>query len=568
MFGLLAPYRLLVAALIVLAFLSNALNLLIPQIIARGIDAFDVGTFDARFTVLEFFIVSSLIFFFTYLQNIVQTFASERVAKDLREEVSAKISRQSVLFIQNATSAKLLTNLTSDTDAVKLFVSQVIPSMLSSIFLIIGSSVLLLLIDWRLALTVLVIIPIIGGTFGFVLSRVRPLFKKTQEIIDRLNGIINESILGAALIRVLNSQQPETEKFVQANADAKEIGLKILRMFASMIPIVTFVANMATLAILLLGGHFVIQGGMTLGEFAAFNSYLLILIFPIFVIGFMSNVLARSSASYARIAEVLQAPDEQDIGTHKAELRGDIDAQNVSLQFGERFALKNVSFSIKAGMRTAIIGPTGAGKTQLLQLLTGLLPPTEGTISYDGTHLAAYDPESLHRQIGLVFQDSVLFNMTLRENIAFGGEVSDEELARAIEAAELRDFIATLPQGLDTVVSERGTSLSGGQKQRIMLARALVLNPKILLLDDFTARVDANTEQRIVEHLTRLYPSVTLLSVTQRIASVEHYDLIILLMEGELLAQGTHQELMRTSPEYVQIAESQKSTQHYELHAH
>jgi len=205
--------------------------------------------------------------------------------------------------------------------------------------------------------------------------------------------------------------------------------------------------------------------------------------------------------------------------------------ENVSLSFGEKQALKDISFSIKARTKVAIIGPTAAGKTQLLYILTGLLKPSSGAIKYDGKDLSMYDKKSFHEQIGLVFQDSSLLNLTLRENIAFSNIVKDEDIAKAIETAELKDFINKLPQKLDTIVSERGTNLSGGQKQRIMLARALAINPKILLLDDFTARLDMKTEKKILANVEKNYPDITLISVTQKIEPVKDYDTIILLME-------------------------------------
>ncbi len=303
---------------------------------------------------------------------------------------------------------------------------------------------------------------------------------------------------------------------------------------------------------------------MTLGNFTAFNSYLAILIFPILIIGFMSNVIAQAQASYGRIARVLEAPVEKKTGDLKADLRGDINVADVTVKFGEKSALKNVSFSVKAGSKTAVIGPTAAGKTQLLYLLTRLLAPTSGTITFDGRDINEYDKHNLHSQVGFVFQDSVMFNLSLRENIAFSNSVKDVHIEKAIAASELSDFVEALPDKLDTVVSERGTSLSGGQKQRIMLARALALNPKVLLLDDFTARVDNNTERRILKNLTEMYPGLTLVSVTQKISSIEHYDQIVLLMEGELIAKGTHEELMNSTPEYVQIFESQRSTNQYD----
>ena len=447
-------------------------------------------------------------------------------------------------------------------DAVKSFVSQAIASIISSIFLIIGASTLLLLTDWKLALAVLVIVPIIGITFFVVLAKVRKLFLRAQGAIDWLNKVINESILGSALIRLLNSQTPEYNKFIKANTEARDISLRILALFASLIPVITFFTNIATLTILVLGGHFIIMGSLTLGEFTAFNSYLAILIFPILIIGFMSNVIAQATASYQRIDDVLRTPDAKDEGTHIAQLKGDVSMDNITLQLGERPILKDVSFEVKAGTRTAIIGPTAAGKTQLLYVLTGLAKPTAGTVLYDDTNIEAYNKQNLYSQIGFVFQDSVLFNLTLRENIAFSNTVNDEGLKKAIDTAELGDFIDALPQKLDTIVSERGTSLSGGQKQRVMLARALALDPKVLLLDDFTARVDSRTEKKILENVRANYPNLTLISVTQKIVSVEDYDQILLLEDGEIIARGRHAELMQSSPEYVQIFNSQASAEH------
>lgn len=566
--SVLKPYAWLVTGLVVATVLGNALNLAIPVMIARAIDTYGNASFSISGEIILFFFVSAGIFILTYAQSIVQTYASERVARDLRDRFIAKVSLHEYAYIESVTPAKLLTNLTSDIDAVKTFVSQAIASLVSSVFLIIGASALLLWIDWRLALAVLLILPAIAITFFFVLSRVRKLFRRSQEAIDWLNKVISESILGAALIRLLNSQQSEYEKFLAANTEARSIGMSILRLFASLIPIITFVTNLATLIIVVLGGTFVIQSSMTLGDFTAFNNYLAVLVFPIIIIGFMSNAIAQAQASLARIAEVIDAPVRKDEGTADADLHGGIAVHDLTVRYGERSVLKDVSFTVKPGTRNAIIGPTAAGKTQLLYAMTGLLHPAAGEVEYDGVAIAQYQKQALHRQIGFVFQDSIMFNLTLRENIAFSNAVRDEDkeknLQKAIETAELSDFISKLPQGLDTVVSERGTSLSGGQKQRVMLARALALNPKILLLDDFTARVDTSTEKKILGNVAKNYPSLTLVSVTQKIAPVEHYDQIVLLMEGEVLAVGTHQELMKQSPEYVQIYNSQKSTENYE----
>ena len=564
--GLLRPYRAWVFLLVLFALLSNGITLVIPQIISHGIDAYARGTFVMRTVAMEFAAAAIFIFLFTYLQNIVQTYVSELVARDMRRKLAAKISLQSQAYVQEATPAKLLTNLTSDVDGVKLFVSQAVAAIVSSLLLIIGSSVLLLITDWRLALAVLGIIPIIGGTFFFVLRKVRVLFKRGQEVIDWLNKVINESILGSSLIRVLNAEQVEYDKFVAANTEARDTGMGILKLFAAMIPIITFVANMATLTILALGGRFVIGGSMTLGNFAAFNSYIAILIFPILVIGFMSNVIARASASYKRISSVLARGTAGD-GRHH---RGSSRRHRTLARLGEVRRKGRPQGCVSVSERGNQDGgdrPHGRGQDAAPVLAHGPVAPDEGVVTFDGRPIDDYEKKSLHARIGFVFQDSIIFNLTLRENIAFSEKVSDENLRRAIDTAELADFIAALPQALDTVVSERGSSLSGGQKQRIMLARALALDPTILLLDDFTARVDPATEQKILKNIEKNYPGITLVSVTQKIGAIEHFDQIVLLMEGEVLATGTHEQLMETSPEYVQIEQSQRSTAAYELRA-
>ncbi|WP_316824078.1 ABC transporter ATP-binding protein [Pedobacter miscanthi] len=564
-FSLLGNYRGLIFLLILFALLSNGINLLLPKIIASGIDSYTNNTFDLKHIMFQFSLAIVLVFIFTYLQSIVQTYASERVAKDLRTKLSDQISRQSHAYIIQANPSKLLTNLTADADSIKMFVSQAIVSIASSIFLIVGASILLLMINWKLALCVIAIVPIIGGAFFYVLSKVRVLFKKSREVIDWLNKVISESIMGSALIRVINSQMLEYNKFLDANAKARDLGISILRMFAALIPVIVFTANLAGLCILVLGGHFVITNSMTLGEFTAFSSYLTLIIFPILVIGFMSNVIAQATASYQRIESVLNAAEINHPGTLTTSLKGDVEAKELSLSFGQKPILKSISFTAKAGSKTAIIGPTAAGKTQLLYILTGLIDADTGSVLYDGQEIKQYKQEAFHQQVGFVFQDSIMFNMSIRENIAFSDTVTDESLAKAIATAELKDFVDALPDQLNTIVSERGNSLSGGQKQRIMLARALAVNPKILLLDDFTARVDTNTEKRILENIQQNYPGLTLLSITQKIASVEHYDKVILLMQGEIIAEGTHQELLKSSPEYVQIYNSQQSTSNYEL---
>ena len=565
LFAILSPYKGRVALLVIIGMIGSSINLVIPKIIASAIDAFSANNFDARKVIIRFTVAASSIFIFTLLQGVLQAFTAEKVALDLREKIVHKLSIQSFSFIQESNPSRLLTNLTSDMSSVKAFVSQAFVAIISSLFIIVGVTVLMILINWKLALAVLGIVPIVGLAFFIVFRKARVIFKKSRKVIDALNKIINESILGAALIRVLNSQQPENQKFLEKNMESRNLGLSIVRLFSILVPTIMFVSNLAIVVILALGGHYVVMDTLTIGNFAAFNSYVVMLIFPVMLIGFMSNVIASATASNDRIQTILSTPPPRETGTIESEIKGNIVLENVSLTYEDKPILRNVSFSVKAGSKTAIIGPTAAGKSQLLYLLTNLISPDSGTMKLDGVPIDKYSSETLYKDVGLVFQDSVIFNLNLRENIGFSDAVTDASLQKAIETAELSNYIETLPDGLETMVSERGSSLSGGQKQRIMLARALTLDPKILLLDDFTARVDQKTEDKILSNIQNNYPDLTLISITQKIEPVKDFDQILLLMSGEIIASGKHKELMKTSPEYIQIYKSQQSTEQYEL---
>lgn len=554
------PYIGFIILIFFTSLITNGLNLAVPKIVAANIDAFKNSNFNLHSALITLSIIVISIFVFSLIQSLLQTYLSERIGKDLRSRLISKISHQPFSFINEITPEKLLTNLTSDIDNLKQVIALGLVQVFSSIILIFGASALLISVDLKLALIVLTIIPLIIFIFVFVFSKIRHFFKRSQAIIDRLNKTINESIVASSLIRILNSQNVESQKFIEVNSQSREIGLSILQLFASLLPLIGIIANLSLVAVVYVGGRSIISGTFTIGDLTAFLNYISMLIFPIIIIGFISNVLARAMASYERVAAVLYAPSRKHKGTLEKNIRGKVTFQNVSLKYGEKQILKNISFTVPAGSRTAILGPTAAGKTQIFYLLSGLLKNTSGKILIDDVAQGKYSPKSLADQIGLVFQDSSIFNTSIRENINFKNIENEENFQKAVHTAELDDFIASLPEGLETKVSERGASLSGGQKQRITLARALVVNPKILLLDDFTARVDRETEKRIFQNLKQNYHNLTQILITQQIASIKDFDQIILVMEGELLAIGTHEELLKKSPEYQQIYNSQQST--------
>lgn len=555
------PYFGFLSLILGCSLIGNGFNLWLPKVISGAIDSFTGGSFNFQKIGTVMIVLSVAIFLVALGQSFLQTFLAEKVAKDIRKKLVDKISEQNFSFVNKMTPEKLLTVLTSDVDNVKQALTIGLVQVFSSIIMIVGASVLLLGINWKLGLMVLIIVPLIAVVFIFLFGRIKNFFKRSQAVIDRLNRIISESIVASALIRIVNSQQKELGKFNDQNSQAKEIGMSIMRLFSSLIPLVGFIANATGILILLMGGKFILAGNLTMGGLVAFNNYLWMLIFPIVMLGFISNILARAMTSYQRINQVLEAEGENDFGSLEKEIKGKISFKNVSLKFGQKEVLKNISFEILPGSKTAILGPTAAGKTQIFYLLSGLLNPDKGEILIDDVGLKKYSQKCLSSQLGLVFQDSSIFNTTIKENINFKNTEDNEVLNKAIETAALGEFIQSLPDGLETKITERGSNLSGGQKQRLTLARALAINPKILLLDDFTARVDKSTEKEIFTKLKKNYGGTTQVLITQQINSVIDFDQIILIMEGEVLASGTHKELLKKSSEYQQLFSSQRSTE-------
>ncbi len=555
------PYIRFLVLLLLVVLVNNGLNLWLPKITAGAIDSFSGENFDLAEVVYKMAGASGVIFIFAVVQSFLQTYLAETVAKNTREKLVNKISEQDFSFVNKMTSEKLLTVMTSDVDNIKQAMTMGLVQLFSSVVMIVGSAVMLLGINVKLGLMVLTIVPIVGFIFVNLFGRIRSFFKRAQAVLDRLNKVIKESIVAAGLVRIVNSQNKEIEKFNDQNNQAKDLGLSIMKLFSGLIPIIGLLANSSVILILLVGGKLILAGEFTVGDLMAFHTYVSMLIFPVIALGFISNMIARAMTSYQRISEVLEFEGKSDFGNLNKDIKGGVIFKNVSLKFGQKQVLKDVSFEIKPGSKTAILGPTAAGKTQIFYLMSGLMNPNSGEILIDGVRVKKYSQECLSGQLGLVFQDSSIFNLSIKENVNFQNKEDEENLKKAMETAALDDFIKTLPEGWETKITERGSNLSGGQKQRLTLARALAVNPKILLLDDFTARVDRSTEKDIFARLKKNYGNITQVLITQQIASVEDFDQIILIMEGEVLAKGSHKELLKKSPEYQQLYSLQMSTE-------
>jgi ATP-binding cassette subfamily B protein len=504
--------------------------------------------------------------------SFAQTYGSERAAQglayELRDALFAHIQRQSFSFYDSIQTGQLLTRITSDVEQVRIFASTGLLQFVSAAALLVGSIVVLVALNWKLAILALLPIPVVLAlVFGF-LGKAGPLFGRLQQKVGELNTILQENIAGLRVVRAFTREPLEEKRFATVNDELLETSLRVLRMISLNFPVVFFLGNVGGVLVVLVGGIDVINGALTVGELVAFNSYLAFLLFPVLSLGFLSIAAARADASAVRIFEVLDSNIEvtdKPGAVTLPPIAGRVEFDHVSFKYpgDQRPVLSDVSFVVEPGQTVAIVGATGSGKSTLVNLIPRFYDPTAGSVRIDGYDLRDVTLASLRSQIGIVLQETQLIRGTIRENIAFGKpDATDDEIRAAAEAAQAADFIAAQPQGYNTVVGDRGVGLSGGQKQRIAIARALLVRPRLLILDDSTSAVDAATEAKIQAAFDTLMrdKQTTVFVIAQRLSTVRAADRILLLDDGRLVASGTHEELLAESPLYNDILGSQLQT--------
>ncbi|MCS6802533.1 MAG: ABC transporter ATP-binding protein [Chloroflexota bacterium] len=501
--------------------------------------------------------------------SFAQTYGSERAAQglayELRDALFTHIQRQSFSFYDSIQTGQLLTRITSDVEQVRLFASAGLLQAISAVTLLLGSVAVLVALNWKLAILALLPIPLVLLlVFGF-LAKAGPLFGQLQQKVGELNSILQENIAGVRVVRAFTRERVEEARFGARNRELLETSLRTLHMISLNFPLVFFLGNLGGVLVVLVGGIDVINGALTIGELIAFNSYLAFLLFPVLSLGFLSIAAARADASAVRIFEVLDSNIEVADKPGAIDLppiQGRVEFDHVWFRYpgDQRPVLEDISFVVEPGQTVAILGATGSGKSTLVNLLPRFYDPTSGAVRIDGHDLRDVTLASLRSQIGIVLQETQLIRGTIRENIAFGKpDATDEEIRAAAEAAQAAEFIDQLPQGYQTVVGDRGVGLSGGQKQRIAIARALLVRPRLLILDDSTSAVDAATEAKIQAALDALIrdKQSTVFVIAQRVSTVRDADRILLLEEGRLVASGTHEELLADSQLYNDILGSQ-----------
>jgi ATP-binding cassette subfamily B protein len=452
---------------------------------------------------------------------------------------------------------------TDDVEKVRLFIGQGLIQLVGALGLLAGTLLIMFTSNFRLALAVLPILPIALVLFMIFGGVSQPLFVKVQARLSALNTILQENLAGIKVVKAFTQERSEQVKFERAADDLMQQGITVARLFAFLFPLVFLVANLGQASTLYFGGRQILAGTLSLGEWQEFSLYLVYLFLPVAQLGFIITQLGQASASAGRIFEILDA--RSDVTDKPGAMvlppvTGHIRFENVTFRYfgGGEPVLKNVSFEALPGQTVALLGATGSGKTTIINLLPRFYDPSEGRITIDGHDLRDVTLDSLRSQTGIVLQETTLFAGSIRDNIAFGKpDASQQDVEAAAKAAAAHEFILSFPQGYDTPVGERGATLSGGQKQRIAIARALLVDPRILILDDSTSSVDLATEAHIQAALDRLMKGRTSFVIAQRISTVMNADLILVLDKGRVAASGAHHELMEDSPIYAEIYNSQ-----------
>jgi ATP-binding cassette subfamily B multidrug efflux pump len=545
--------------------LVNTANLITPQLlrvlIDQGITPLNLG--------LVWVVAAGLVGvavirgIFNFLQGYWSEVTSQGVAYDLRNTIFEKLQKLSFSYHDRAQTGKLMTRMTSDVELVRMFVGTGLLQMLSAFVMLLGTIAFMFAMNWMLTLVILGLVPIIATVLLIFVGRIMPISKTVQQRLSELNTILQENLAGIRVVKAFARQDYELDRYNAKNEELFNVNLDMLKIFTALFPLVFFFANLGTVGVVWMGGLQVISEQLTLGELVAFTGYLGFLLMPMFMMGMIGAMLSRAEASAQRLLEVIDArsevvdkPDALPLTTSK----GRVVFENVFFRYfgSEQDVLSDVSFVAEAGQTVAILGETGSGKSTIINLIPRFYDVTNGSVQIDGHDLRDLQLETLRAQIGIVLQDSTLFSGTIRENIAYGRpEATLDEVIVAAKAAQAHEFILELENRYDTVVGERGVGLSGGQKQRIAISRALLVDPKILILDDSTSSVDAETEYRIQQALQKLMESRTSFVIAQRISTVRNADLILLLDNQRLVARGTHEELLQTSELYNEILATQ-----------
>lgn len=562
-------YRLLMIGVFILIFIASGISIIYPLLGGKVID--DVvyqNKTNLLIPLLLIMIISTII---RTICRYTYQIMCERIGQNslfrIREDLYKKLQSLDFDFFNNTRVGDIMARMTGDTDAIRHFVSWVSYNILENVFLFSFAIIIMAVIDWKLTLALVIVTPLIAILTMKMSSKAQPVFYEIRESFSRLNSMVEENISGNRVVKAFAREDFEMKKFHEHNEDFKKRNLDSADVSRTYLPVLDSLAGMLVVITLIFGGYLVIKGQMTLGDLVAFNGFLWMLNGPMRMSGWLINDVQRFIASSFKIQDMMATDAKIPIHAEKPapSLQGHVEFKNVSFHFEDdpnTDVLKNISLKASPGQTIAILGETGAGKSTLVNLICRFYDPTSGEILIDGVDARKWHVRELRNHIATVMQDIFLFSDTIEGNIAFGApDATMEDVRRMARIADADHFIETMPESYDTIVGERGVGLSGGQKQRISLARALLKNPSILILDDTTSAVDMETEVKIQGELKKITENTTTFIIAHRISSVKEADEILILNHGEIIERGTHSSLLAEKGYYFDIYNKQLGTE-------
>ena len=559
-FTYLRKYKNIAVGVYILALIINGLTILIPQMIRWIVD---IGIIEQDMSALIMSLLGLLILtimkgFVEFLVGRWTEVASQGVAYDIRNAIYNKLTSLSFAYHDKSQTGQLLARSISDVERIRFLTGRAILRLFQSSSLLVFTFIALLLMNAQLAILSMLLMPMIAY-IAYRFGRIfRPLSLDIQQQLAEMTTVLEQNLRGSRIVKAFAQEDAEIERFEGQNQQWFDLAQTQVRVQTQHIPLIDFIASLSTVIIIWYGGNLVINEALTIGELVAFTTYLGQLINPVRRLGVIIPAVAMASAAGERIYSILDSESEVTDDPHAKELphiTGHVQFEDVSFSYFNQYSVLNrLSFEANPGEVVALLGATGSGKSTIINLIPRFYDVTSGKITIDGHDVRDVTINSLRDQIGIVLQETVLFAASIRENIAFGlASATDEEVIEAAKAAQAHEFIMAMPDGYDTDVGERGTTLSGGQKQRMAIARALLKNPRILLLDDATSSVDTETEHLIQLALERLMQGRTSFIIAQRLSTVRMADKVLVLKDGQVAAAGTHEELLNQSGLYAEI---------------
>ncbi len=545
---------------------TTAFGLAIPWILGEAVDAV-VSQGERSFLLLMAVVVLSVTVLrgiSAYGHSYLSAIVSYKTCFDIRNVLYNKLQRLSFAYHDQAQTGQLMSRATADVEAVRMFFGRGLLGTAQMLILFAGISYILVSIDWQLALLSLAFLPVVGWRAVATGLRLRAMWLKIQQLRAALGTTLEENLTGIRVVKAFSHQKEESQKF---STDAKVLyneHIRVARQWAFNVPLMVFLISLPVALILWYGGRHVIAGSLTIGGLTQFILYVGMLAMPVRRLGFMANLFSRTISAGQRILEILDSQSliqEKPNAIELGSLKGQVCFENVSFSYNSMApALKNINFSVQPAELVALVGESGSGKSTIAHLIPRFYDVSSGRITVDGIDIRDVTMASLRKNVVAVQQDVFLFSATIRDNIAFGAvNASMEQIVTVAKAAHIHDFVQSLPAGYDTWVGERGVTVSGGEKQRLAIARTLLTNPSILILDDSTSNVDAETEYLIRQALDRLIKGRTTFIITHRLPIIKNADLILVLKESQIVERGKHNDLMARKGLYQQIYQSQLS---------